>query len=45
MLALSPARRVAGQVNAPAGRIVSQLKTKAESKEEAGAEPAPAAAT
>ena len=30
MLALSPASRVAGLVNSPAGRIVNQIKTKAE---------------
>jgi len=40
MLAMSPARRVAGMVNSPAGRIVSQLKTKAEG---ATTESAPAA--
>ena len=39
-LALSPARRVAALVNSPAGRIVGQLKTKAES---APADAAPAA--
>jgi ribosomal protein L10 len=37
MLAMSPARRVAGMVNAPAGRIVSQLKTKSEGAPETAA--------
>ena len=48
MLALSPAARVAGLINAPAGRIAGQLKTMAEASPEASAEatapaePAPA---
>jgi large subunit ribosomal protein L10 len=42
MLALSPARRVAGLVNSTGGRIVSQIKTKAE---ESPAEPATEAAS
>src|SRR5262245_4112298 len=43
-LALSPARRVAGMLGSPAGRIASQLKTKAEGAPEADAAPETAAA-
>jgi len=41
-LALSPARRVAGQIRGPAGKVAGQLKTISEKKEPAAAE-APAA--
>ena len=44
MLALSPARRVAKLVNSPAGRLVSQLRTKAEKAEGESAEAAPVSA-
>lgn len=42
-LAMSPARRVAGQLGGPAARVASQIKTVSE-REPAAAEPAPAEA-
>jgi len=42
MLALSPARRIAGQIRGPSGKVAGQVKTISEKKEEAPAE-APAA--
>lgn len=36
-LALSPARRIAGQIRGPAGKVASQIKTVSEKKEEAPA--------
>jgi large subunit ribosomal protein L10 len=39
-LAMSPARRIAGQIRGPAGKIASQVKTISEKKEEGAAAPA-----
>lgn len=44
MLALSPARRIAGQVRGPAGKVAGQIKTISEKKEEAPAAAAQAPA-
>jgi large subunit ribosomal protein L10 len=44
MMALSPARRIAAQLTAPGGRLVSQLKELAKKSEGAPAEAAPASA-
>src|SRR5207253_2870571 len=45
MLALSPARRVAGQIRGPAGKVAGQIKSLSEKKpEEVAAPPAEATA-
>jgi large subunit ribosomal protein L10 len=44
MLALSPARRLAGQIRGPAGKVAGQIKSLSEKKPEEGAAPAAEAA-